>query len=99
MEWFAVRHVIKNEDAYEERITLWRADSFEDAVARAEAEAAEYAWEGTEPLQLYQAYLLPDEPGDGAEVFSLIRRSQLPPRDYLGTFFETGSEVQGNASS
>jgi len=45
MDWFAVRQIIKNKDAYEERITLWRATSAEDAVAKAEAEAAEYVWD------------------------------------------------------
>src|SRR3979490_228378 len=92
MDWFAVRHVIKNEDAYEERITLWRAASFQDAIARAEAEAATYAWEGTEPLRLYQAYQLAGAPADGGEVFSLIRRSGLPANAYLDSFFSTGSE-------
>ncbi len=93
MEWFAVRHVIKNDDAYEERITLWRADSAEDAIDRAEAEAASYAWEGTEPLPLFQSYRLSEEPRDGAEMFSLIRRSPLPPGEYLDSFFAMGSEL------
>jgi hypothetical protein len=99
MGWFAVRHVIRNRDAYEEQITLWRADSFEEAITRAEAEAVDYAWEGTEPLSLFQAYELCDEPQDGAEVFSLIRRSVLAPSDYLDSFFWTGSEVEGDAAT
>jgi|GEM_PF-6623242 len=37
MRWFAVRHVIKNADAYEERITVWEAASAEEAIARAES--------------------------------------------------------------
>jgi hypothetical protein len=94
MSWFAVRHVIKNRNAYEERITLWQAVSAEDAVARAEAEAAEYAWEGTEPLALYQSFELDEAPRDGAEVFSLIRRSDLSPDAYLDSFFATGSELE-----
>lgn len=94
MDWFAVRHVIKHQDAYEERVTLWQASSAEDAIARAEAEAAEYSWEGTEPLPLYQAYRLAAEPADGVEVFSLIRRSALDASDYLNAFFDTGGELQ-----
>jgi|SRR3954452_6531984 hypothetical protein len=94
MGWFAVRHFIKNTDAYEERITVWTAASMEDAFARAEAEAREYAWEGTEVLSLYQAYELGEAPADGAEVFSLIRRSPLPPDEYLDAYFETGTELQ-----
>jgi hypothetical protein len=30
--------------------------------------------------------------GDGAEVFSLMRRSTLAPRDYIDWFFATGGE-------
>ena len=94
MGWFAVRQVIKNADAYEERITIWQADSAEEAIGRAEAEATEYAWDGTEPLALYQSFELADAPGDGVEVFSLIRRSELPPDEYLDSFFATGSEEE-----
>ena len=94
MEWFAVRHVIKNDDAYEERITLWRAESPEEAISRAQAEAAKYAWEGTEPLSLFQSFHLADEPGDGTEIFSLIRRSALPASEYLDAYFDTGTELQ-----
>jgi hypothetical protein len=45
--WYAVRSLFRiagePESAYEERITLWRADSPEEAFDRAEAEAVEYA--------------------------------------------------------
>jgi hypothetical protein len=99
MAWFGVRHVIKNEDAYEERITGREAHSHDDAIARAEAEAADYAWEGTEPLSLYQSFELVGPPQDGAEVFSLIRRSELPPDRYLDSFFSTGSELQQTTDS
>jgi hypothetical protein len=34
------------------------------------------------------------EPVDGAEVFSLMRDSQLAPAEYLDAFFDTGSERQ-----
>ena len=94
MGWFAVRHVVKNADAYEERITVWQAESAEEAIARAESEAAEYAREGAEPLSLYQSFESDEAPGDGAEVFSLIRRSELTPDEYLGAFFATGSELE-----
>jgi hypothetical protein len=78
---------------YEERITLWRAESFDDAIALAEAEAAQYAEVlGADYLGLAQAYLLADELGPGAEVFSLIRHSALDPEDYVSQFFDTGDE-------
>jgi hypothetical protein len=98
MGWFAVRHILSNADAYEERITLWEAGSAKEAIARAESEAAEYAslWEAgeAEPLSLFQSFELDGAPRDGAEVFSLIRRSQLLPDAYLDSFFSTGSELQ-----
>jgi pentatricopeptide repeat protein len=98
--WFSVRCVFQVNDespfTYEERITLWRADSFEEAIALAEAEASEYARDtGLRYLDLAQAYQLADEVDHGAEVFSLMRDSGLQPDDYLDTFFETGTERQG----
>jgi hypothetical protein len=96
--WFTVRCILHHSDrgAYEERITLWRAATFDDAIAHAEREARDYAsdLETAEYTGLAQAYHLYDQPNDGAEVFSLVRDSQLPREDYLDTFFDTGSERQ-----
>jgi hypothetical protein len=108
MPWYAVRCVFQTstgaagrpravgpgEFAYEERITIWRAASFDEAIDRAEAEAHEYV-EGDsaeELIGLAQAYNLFADPADGAEVFSLIRRSDLNAQDYLARFFDTGGE-------
>lgn len=38
-----------------------------------------------------------DEPGHGAEVFSLLRDSHLEGDEYIQAFFATGSERQGVA--
>ncbi len=103
--WFAVRCVFRSPEAeveganaYEERITLWRADSFEDAIDRAETDAATYAAEtpGCEYLDLAQAFQLGVEGavGDGDEVFSLIRDSDLDADPYLDRFFDDGEEYQ-----
>ena len=63
---------------------------------RAEAEAQTYAAaipeEPDRYLGLAQAFALFDAPGDGAEVFSLLRESRLAAEDYLDAFFDTGSE-------
>jgi hypothetical protein len=48
---------------------------------------------------LVQAYRLFDEPGHGAEVFSLVRKSGLEPQAYLTGFFDTGQERQGGISA
>ena len=76
---------------------MWRATSFDEAVALAEVEATEYADQvGGSYLGLAQAYRLADELGHGAEVFSLIRDSDLPPEAYMTAFFDTGAERQGS---
>ncbi len=86
---------------YEERLTLWRAEGFDEAIALAEGEALGYAAEqpGMEFVGLAQAYRLFDEPGHGAEVFSLVRVSELDPPAYLTRFFDTGEEKQGHIVS
>ena len=99
--WYAVRSVFRlpgeAEGSYEERITLWQTGSSDEALARAGAEAAEYAeFIGAAHLADFgQAYHLADAPPrDGAEVFSLVRDSALPPRPYVDRFFATGRERQ-----
>jgi hypothetical protein len=103
--WFSVRCVFRvgsdpESQLYEERLTLWRAEGFDQAIALAEAEALGYAAEqpGMTFAGLAQAYRLFDEPGHGAEVFSLIRESGLEPQDYLTRFFDTGQERQHDAA-
>lgn len=102
--WVAVRAILASETpegrSYEERVTLWRESSMDVAIERAEAEADRYAADlgGTTHLGLMQAYLLSDEPGDGAEVFSLMRRSDLGPGPYLDRFFDTGQEHQADVA-
>jgi hypothetical protein len=101
--WYAVRcafrvlddRLPRGENAYEERITLWRAESFDEAIALAEQEGHRYVDENDhveEFAGLAQAYHLFDDPGSGAEVFSLIRRSELDTHEYLARFFDTGQE-------
>jgi hypothetical protein len=95
MEWFAVRHIIENAGSFEERITLWRSASEEEAMTRAEEEASEYvSTVGGSVLGLFQSYRVGEPPADGSEVFSLIRRSDLSSARYLDAFFDTGSELQ-----
>ena len=97
MTWFGVRTVffLSWADAYEERVTVHRAQSFEEAIAAAEHEYREYAatlnmeWTG-----MSQAFEMADNLEDGAEVFSLIRRSSLDPDTYVDHFFSTGEEME-----
>src|SRR5690349_2408512 len=95
--WYSVRCVFRDKEhaLYEERITLWRADSSDDAIAHAEAEAAEYANNlNLTYIGLAQVFHLAETSVEiGSEVFSLCRESDLDPDDYLSTFFDTGAEA------
>src|SRR5689334_19811863 len=100
MSWFGVRAVFVYEDGlgdqraatYEERLTLWQAADHDAAIGLAEADAVDYArcLDGCVFSGLLQAYELPEDPGHGAEVFSLMRDSALPTEKYLAAFFATG---------
>lgn len=105
--WYSVRCIFRrrrqgSEDwigpgmnAYEERITVWRATSFADAIEQAEADAQEYGETvGFEYVGLAQCYRMAEELDSGAEVFSLIRESRLSPSRYIDRFFDTGRERQ-----
>jgi hypothetical protein len=94
--WFGVRCIFRWSDppTYEERLTLWEADSLDQAIEKAEQEAVAYATQlRSEYLQIAQAYWIgPDRPGEGAELFSLLRDSELDADDYIDAFYDTGSE-------
>jgi hypothetical protein len=93
------RDLEPGERFFEERITLWRAKSFKKAIALAEAEAEDYAETlDSEYTGLAQAFRFDGKPEQGAEVYSLLRRSSLDVPDYLDHFFDTGAEVGGQVS-
>ena len=101
LHWYAVRCVFRFDgvadqpSSYEERITLWHAADGDEALERAEVDAEHYASETAESLGEYlgfaQAYWLFDEPGDGAEVFSMFRESRLTPDAYVERYFDDGA--------
>ncbi|MEV8615458.1 hypothetical protein AB0383_47500 [Amycolatopsis sp. NPDC051373] len=106
MEWYAVRCVFQwnswRGSPFEERITLWRASSLASAIELEEREAGRYASDnGVTYVDFVQAYALREsgELSPGAEVFSLLRDSPLPPEDYVTRFFDTGGEHQGVVDS
>jgi hypothetical protein len=106
MEFFSVRMLIhwerrndqKLKHVYEERITVWEAKNSDEAFELAGAEALEYVADSNDVvLDFGQAYVL-TKPigGHGLEVFSLLRQSDLDPKDYIKAFFSTGFEHQQN---
>jgi len=108
-EWYGVRCLFEHRDldgdapdrtVYEERVVILRAVSFEEAIELAEREGESYcaALDDVHMLDVVQAYLLADDPHEeGAEVFSLMRSSDLAPDEYATRFFDTGDEHQESA--
>lgn len=96
--WFGARTVyagMENETRiYEERIIVLLAESMDDAIEKADKEAASYAEDnGMEYLGYVNVFLISDEAiRDKTEVYSLMRESELGPSEYLDTFFDTGKE-------
>ncbi len=105
-KWFSVRTIVhrRAEGVFEERITLWRRSTADEAADAALAESAEYGrdirGEDCGLAQVYEPY--GDAvgglraPADGCEIFSLVRQSDLPPGKYLDAFFDTGREQQNS---
>ena len=92
--WYSARCIFRHTGfqsvggvaCYEERISLFRAESFEEAIRKAGKEAWAYASEScqVEYLGYLDVYHLFEEViNDGTEVFSLMRTSEL---DRTSTF-------------
>ena len=102
--WYSVRCIFRHPTRenvqgmklYEERITIWKTDSFEKAIELAEQEAEEYANDcHAEYVGLAQAYhLFEPRLKSGSEVFSLMREHKYTPKKYIDRYFDKGSERQ-----
>jgi hypothetical protein len=80
---------------YEERVILVRAEGFDEAITRAEAMAEEYAKDvgGCSYTGYVDVFHIYDEHiGDGVEIYSLMRVSDLSKGEYLNRFYDTGAE-------
>jgi len=91
------------EPGYEERILIVRADDADSAISRAERISREnYESDSTVYTDYAMAFHIFDESGDalgeGVEVFSLIRKSDLDVDDYLDRFHDTGDECSQTPS-
>jgi hypothetical protein len=97
--WFTVRclfsHPTRAKDGdghlYEERVTLWRSGSWDEAYRLARIEAQTYAEEAgaiiigtTDAFNLFDA-----ECGHGSEVWSVMRGSHFDAKTYTNTFCTT----------
>ena len=80
---------------YEERVVLVKAGGFDEAISRAEAMAEEYAKGvgGCSYTGFIDVFHIYDEKiGDGTEIYSLMRTSDLSRDEYLNMFYDTGAE-------
>jgi hypothetical protein len=89
---------MKNNDeefVYEERVVLFEAENFDEAVDIAESEAMCYAEEECgEYLGFVNVYsLFSDDIFEITEVYSSMRRSGLNKDDYIDKFYDTGGEL------
>jgi hypothetical protein len=100
-QWYSARTVYEHDEPgdglFEERIVLVRAADFDEAMSRAEDEAKKYAEAvgGTYTGYVSVFELAEEAIGDGSEVFSLMRDSDLTADEYIDHFYSTGSERHG----
>jgi hypothetical protein len=104
--WFAVRclfsHPTRKQSSeaqlFEERITLWRADSWDQAFTAAEAEAADYAVSANCIfVRALDGFNLFDRTvGEGTEIWSVMRGSNMDADIYILTFCKTATDRIGN---
>jgi len=100
--WFSVRCLFshptraKESDVnlYEERITLWRCGSCDEAYKLARVEAETYAKESDSILidTTDAFHLFDEECGHGSEVWSNMRGSHLDAKTYTNTFCTTDKD-------
>ncbi|MCF7830821.1 DUF4288 domain-containing protein [Candidatus Gracilibacteria bacterium] len=111
-EWYSVKCIFgiygKKTDkiwGYEERIILVRAKSFKEAVELAEKEARKYCedYESNDKYFEYENFISVFHLFDGkicnfAEIYSLIRSSDLERDEFLDKYYDDGSEHSGEIS-
>lgn len=99
--WYAARTVYNcypnkksKKKIYEERVVLFVAKSFNNAIKKAEKEADEYSNANQmKYLGFVNVFKLFEQSiTNGTEVYSLMRESKLNGRKYLNSFFDTGKE-------
>jgi len=85
---------------YEERVVLFLAHSFDEAIAKAEAEAAAYsAMNNATYLGYVDCHeLAADAIGHRVEIYSLMRTSGLAGSDFVDHSFDDGTQRSGGTA-
>ena len=97
--WYSVRSIFRSdrtEDGkpcrtFEERVVLFRAASFEEALAKGEVEAKRYAADWPHPKVLDHIVALhihDEELREGDEVWSCIRGLDIGDDEFIRRFYE-----------
>ena len=79
--------------SYEERVVLFWAEDFTQAIDLAETEANEYidglcaTYLGF--VNIFHSFM--EEPGSGTEVYSIIRNIEMDQEEYINHFYDDGS--------
>ena len=97
--WYGVRSIFRSDRTegdrpcrtFEERVVLFRASSFEEALAKGETEAQRYAadWPHPKVLDHVVAFHIHDEElREGDEVWSCIRALDASDKEFIRKFYE-----------
>ncbi len=99
-DWYSVKGLFRwymkadgSTDQIEERVVLFEAESFDQALDLAEAEAAQYCQPdesanfGIEPVSWWYAYWIGGSPVHGAEVFSRGARTMLDGDAFVRRYY------------
>jgi hypothetical protein len=107
--WYGVRSIFRSdrtEDGkpcrtFEERVVLFRASTFEDALAKGKAEAQRYAADWPHPRvfeHIVAFHIHDDELREGDEVWSCIRRLDISDEEFAKRIYEGEYESFTNVS-
>jgi hypothetical protein len=102
-DWYSAKTVYKHDRlengiykaVFEERIVVFLAHDLDDAISKAEIEAAEYCAKGENVryLNFVNVFkLFAERLTNGSEIYSLMRESELSADDYLDRFYDDGNE-------
>ena len=99
-EWYSVKGLFRwyfkeggRTDQIEERIVLFMAESFDEALDMAETEARFYCQPDEtanfciEPVGWWRAYWIGETPGNGVEVFSRGAKTKLESKAFVRRYY------------
>jgi hypothetical protein len=99
-EWYSVKGLFRwymkesgETDQIEERVVLFLAENFDEALDMAEAEAKSYCQPdetanfSIEPVGWWRAYWIGEEPGNGVEVFSRGSKTDLGGKAFVQRYY------------